>query len=130
MMRKLQKNTDPTLNQTGRRPRIAFFDYPDVFEDFYTHYGVSQEAFAKSWHNTANHARMKIVQEEIGDVTWYVLSLKPTFKEDVRHNYVACKVKIPKQSLLVLELKEPISLVPPTVVLHHPIKFCYQLFHY
>lgn len=104
MMRKAQKNTDPTLNQTGRRPRIAFFDYPDVFEDFYTHYGVSQEAFAKSWHNTANHARMKIVQEEIGDVTWYVLSLKPTFKEDVRHNYVGCKVKILPSSWLHRQL--------------------------
>lgn len=104
MMRTLHKNTDPTLKQNGRRPRIAFFDYPDVFEDFYTHYGVSQEAFAKSWHNTANHARMKIVQEEIGDVTWYVLSLKPTFKEDVAHNYVGCKVKILPSSWLHRQL--------------------------
>ena len=103
-MRKLQENTDPTLNQNGRRPRIAFFDYPDVFEDFYTHYGVSQEAFAKSWHNTANHARMKIVQEEIGDVTWYVLSLKPTFKDVVTHNYVGCKVKIIPSSWLHRQL--------------------------
>jgi hypothetical protein len=28
------------------RPLIAFFDYPDVFEDFYPHYGVDQRAFA------------------------------------------------------------------------------------
>ena len=87
-MRSLQNNIDHNLNQNKRRPQIAFFDYPDVFEDFYTHYGVSQEAFAKTWHNTANHTRMKIVQEEIGDVTWYVLSLKPTFKEETVHDYV------------------------------------------
>lgn len=103
-MKTRQKNTDPALNQNGRRPRIAFFDYPDVFEDFYTHYGVSQDAFAKSWYNTANHARIKIIQEEIGDVTWYVLSLKPTFKEDVIHNYVGCKVKILPSSWLHRQL--------------------------
>lgn len=26
---------------TRQRPLIAFFDYPDVFEDFYPHYGVN-----------------------------------------------------------------------------------------
>lgn len=96
----MQKNTDHALKQGGQRPHIAFFDYPDVFEDFYPHYGVTQEAFARSWHNTANHTRMKIVQEEVGDVTWYVQSLKPTFKEEVTHEYVGCKVKFLASSWL------------------------------
>ena len=96
------------INDTGiaekRRLRIAFFDYPDVFEDFYPHYGVTQEAFAKSWHNTANHARLKIVQEEIGDVTWYALSLKPTFKEEAKHEYVGCTIKFLSSSWLHRQL--------------------------
>ena len=103
-MRNMQNIIDHKMNQNGRRPRIAFFDYPDVFEDFYSHYGVTQEAFAKSWHNTANHARMKIVQEEIGDVTWYVLSLKPAFKEEIIHEFVGCKVKIFPSSWLHRQL--------------------------
>jgi glycosyltransferase involved in cell wall biosynthesis len=91
-MREEQKNTDHNSNQNGRRPHIAFFDYPDVFEDFYTHYGVTQEAFARSWHNTANHAWLKIVQEEIGDVTWFVACIKPQLKES-SHDYTGCKMK-------------------------------------
>ena len=103
-MRSLRGNIDREKGQNGRRPRIAFFDYPDVFEDFYSHYGVSQEAFAKSWRNTANHTRMKIVQEEIGDVTWYVLSLNPVFKEETIHEYVGCTVKIIPSSWLHRQL--------------------------
>ena len=38
------------------RPLIAFFDYHDVFEDFYPHYGVDQRSFATRWADTANHA--------------------------------------------------------------------------
>src|SRR5688500_2676338 len=86
------------------RPRVAFFDYPDVFEDFYPHYGVTQEAFAKTWRNTANHARLKIVQEEIGDVTWYALSLKPEFKETTTHEYVGCRIKFLSSSWLHRQL--------------------------
>jgi len=99
-MNKKQLHTDDFYQQNGRRPRIAFFDYPDVFEDFYPHYGVTQDAFASTWHNTANHARLKIVQEEIGDVTWYALSLKPKFKEETTHEYVGCKIKFLPSSLL------------------------------
>ena len=82
-----------------RRPRIAFFDYPDVFEDFYPHYGVSQQQFATTWHNTGNHAWLKIVQQEIGDVTWYVTSIKPLIAE-TRHEYVGCRVKFLRSSWL------------------------------
>ena len=103
-MKSLNNNIGDKIIQNGRRPQIAFFDYPDVFEDFYTHYGVSQEAFAKTWHNTANHTRMKIIQEEIGDVTWYVLSLKPTYKQVTIHEYVGCKVKILPSSWLHRQL--------------------------
>jgi glycosyltransferase involved in cell wall biosynthesis len=103
-MKKKQLHIDNLYQQNGRRPRIAFFDYPDVFEDFYPHYGVTQEAFAKTWRNTANHARMKIVQEEIGDVTWYALSLKPESRESVTHEYVGCKIKFLPSSWLHRQL--------------------------
>ena len=66
------------------RPRVAFFDYPDVFEDFYPHYGVSQEAFAASWAGSGNHAILALVQREIADVVWYELSLAPRLAE-ARH---------------------------------------------
>ena len=40
----INKETDDLpSNSTGRRLRIAFFDYPDVFEDFYSHYSVDQK---------------------------------------------------------------------------------------
>lgn len=103
-MKKQQLHIDNFYQQNGRRPHIAFFDYPDVFEDFYPHYGVTQKAFAKTWHNTANHARLKIVQEEIGDVTWYSLCLKPTFKETTTHEYVGCKIKFLSSSWLHRQL--------------------------
>ena len=45
------------------RPLIAFFDFPDVFEDFYPHYGVNQQAFATTWADTANHAWLALVQK-------------------------------------------------------------------
>jgi len=98
-MRKKQQNSDNFNQQNGRRLRIAFFDYPDVFEDFYPHYGVTQEVFAKTWHNTGNHAWLKIVQEEIGDITWYVACLTPELKES-RHEYIGCKMKFFSSSWL------------------------------
>ena len=50
-------------NESSRRRKIAFFDHPDVFEDFYSHYGVSQKSFSTTWHNTGNHAWVKILQK-------------------------------------------------------------------
>src|SRR5256885_1634320 len=61
----------------ARRPRIAFFDYPDVFEDFYPHLGVDQRGFATTWARTGNHAFLTLLQREVGDVTWYAFSLRP-----------------------------------------------------
>lgn len=87
------------IPEVGKRLTIAFFDYPDVFEDFYPHYGVSQQAFSTYWHNTGTHAWLKIVQEEIGDVTWYVLSLKPELNETV-HRYTGCLIKFLPSSWL------------------------------
>jgi glycosyltransferase involved in cell wall biosynthesis len=66
-------------------PRIAFFDYPDVFEDFYPHYGVDQQAFATTWAATGNHALVRLIQRELADVTWFELSLAPTVGADVHH---------------------------------------------
>ena len=77
--------------QLTKRPKIAFFDYPDVFEDFYPHYGVDQTNFG-TWDNTANHAWLSIIQKSIGDVTWIILCIKPEIRE-VIHEKVGCKIK-------------------------------------
>lgn len=71
---------------------IAFFDYPDVYEDFYPHYGVSQHDFATRWHNTGNHAWVSIIQKEIGNVVWYQNSLRPEVDEEL-HEFTGCRVK-------------------------------------
>jgi len=81
------------------RPLIAFFDYPDVFEDFYPHYGVNQQGFATRWAATANHAWVSLVQREVGDVVWYTFSLAPELSE-ARHEVVGCRVKILPSSWL------------------------------
>ena len=73
------------------RPRIAFFDYPDVFEDFYPHYGVDQQRFATRFADTANHALLGLLQREVGDVTWYAFSIAPVLRE-ARHEVVGCRV--------------------------------------
>jgi glycosyltransferase involved in cell wall biosynthesis len=75
-----------------RRPVVAFFDFPDVFEDFYPHYGVTQRAFATSWAATGNHAFVRLIQQEIADVVWYVLSLAPDLDE-ARHDVTGCRMR-------------------------------------
>ena len=84
-----------STSQIGRdrpRCRIGFFDYADVFEDFYTHYGVTQEAFATTWAATGNHAFVALIQREIGDVVWYETSLSPQVTS-ARHEGTGCRVK-------------------------------------
>lgn len=85
------------------RLRIAFFDFPDVFEDFYPHYGVTQRAFATRWNDTASHALVTLLQREIGDVTWYSLSLKPELRED-HHVPSGCRVRFIRSSWLHVKL--------------------------
>jgi glycosyltransferase involved in cell wall biosynthesis len=82
-----------------KRPLIAFFDYSDVYEDFYPHYGVSQHEFATRWHNTANHAWLAIIQKEIGDVLWYCNSIRPEVDEEI-HEFIGCRVKFVPSSWL------------------------------
>lgn len=84
---------DTPLLDVPRRPRIAFFDYPDVFEDFYPHYGVDQHAFATSWAATGNHAFVRILQQEIGDVTWYSQSLAPALSA-ATHEVTGARVRL------------------------------------
>ena len=78
---------------TRQRPLIAFFDYPDVFEDFYPHYGVNQQNFATRWAGTGNHAFVSLLQDEVGDVIWYAFSLAPELSE-AKHEVAGCQVKI------------------------------------
>jgi glycosyltransferase involved in cell wall biosynthesis len=84
---------------SGERPRIAFFGYHDVFEDFYPHYGVDQRAFATRWMGTGNHAFVSLLQREVGDLVWYVLSLAPEL-EEARHEVVGCRVRMLPSSWL------------------------------
>ncbi|MEO5579102.1 MAG: glycosyltransferase family 4 protein [Gemmatimonadaceae bacterium] len=81
------------------RTRIAFFDYPDVFEDFYPHYGVDQREFATRWADTGMHAVLTVLQREVGDVTWYSQSLAPGIGE-TSHGVVGCRVKMMRSSVL------------------------------
>ena len=74
------------------RPLIAFFDYPDVFEDSYPHNGVDQQAFATRWVDTGNHAFLSLLRREVGAVVWYVFSLAPELSE-AQHEKVGCRVK-------------------------------------
>ena len=87
----------------GRRPKIAFFDYPDVFEDFYPHYGVDQHSFGTTWQNTANHAWLKLVQRHVGDVTWFVTCLKTDLTESF-HQTIGCQVRFYPSSWLHRQL--------------------------
>lgn len=81
------------------RPLIAFFDYPDVFEDFYPHYGVDQQAFATRWADTGNHALLTLLQREVGDVIWYAFSLAPRLAL-ATHQVVGCRVRLLPSSWL------------------------------
>ncbi len=80
------------------RPKIAFFGYPDIFEDFYPHYGVDQQSFARDWACTGNHAFVAVLQASIGDVIWYEHSLKPTVPEST-HRVTGNRVCILPSSL-------------------------------
>lgn len=81
-----------TAAQAPQRPQIAFFGYPDVFEDFFSHYGVDHHSFATRWADTGSHALVRLVQHEIGDVVWNSLSLAPKLRE-ARHEVVGCIVR-------------------------------------
>ncbi len=93
------KKPNLTQEKSQKRLKIAFFDYPDVFEDFYPHYGVDQKSFATSWHNTGTHTWLKIIHEEIGEATWYALSIKPQITEDI-NEYTHVRVKFLRSSWL------------------------------
>jgi glycosyltransferase involved in cell wall biosynthesis len=79
------------------RLRIVFFSFEDVFEDFYPHYGVEQQAFATHWADTGNHAWVRMLQEKLGDVVWYEFSLDPRIRETV-HQTVGCRVRFLRSS--------------------------------
>ncbi|MFC1680736.1 glycosyltransferase family 4 protein [Pseudomonadota bacterium] len=89
---------DSTLS-TKKRPNIAFLDFGDVFEDFLPHYGVSQQKFATSWVGSGNHAFLTLLQRDIGDVTWHVLSLSPELAVS-RHDKIGCRIEFHKSSWL------------------------------
>jgi glycosyltransferase involved in cell wall biosynthesis len=79
------------MRRAGARLKVAFFDYCDVFEDFYPHYGVDQSMFARTWTGTSNHAFIRLMQREVGDVTWYELALRREIRES-HHEGAGCRV--------------------------------------
>ena len=81
----------------ARRPRIAFFDFADVFEDFYQHYCASQHA--TRWSDTGNHAFLRLLQRDVGDVVWYVLSLAPECERE-HHSKLGCEVVFVRSSAI------------------------------
>lgn len=93
------KNDPRRLTRGRERPLIAFFDYHDVFEDFYPRYGVSQQEFASCWSNSGNHAYLKLIREDIGDVIWYPFSLAPEVGPTT-HQRVGCEVKFLRSSVM------------------------------
>ena len=76
-----------------RRPVIALFESMDVFEDFYPHYGITQEAFTTTWAATATHVFASLMQREVGEVVWYSLSLDAAVSE-ARHQVTGVRVRI------------------------------------
>jgi glycosyltransferase involved in cell wall biosynthesis len=91
------------MRAARQRPLIAFFEYADVFEDFYPHYGVDQSNFATRWAATGNHAWASLLQREVGDVLWYEFSLEPQVSES-RHQVTGCRVKFLLSSWLHRQL--------------------------
>jgi glycosyltransferase involved in cell wall biosynthesis len=87
----------PGSRRSRRRPLIAYFASPDVFEDFYPHYGVDQHAFVTRWADTGAHDLLSVLQRAVGDVTWYELSVAPELSEG-KHEVVGCRVKILRSS--------------------------------
>lgn len=84
----------PARLPEGRRtrPLVAFFDHADAFEDFYPHYGVTQEEFGRRWHGSGNHAWVRWIQRELGDVVWYEFCVKPQLSE-AHHEWAGCRVR-------------------------------------
>ena len=81
------------------RPVVAFFEYADVFEDFYPHYGVDQKSFATSWADTGAHALVEVVEDRFAHVVWHSFSVRPEFEETQRHE-LGYDVRILKSPLL------------------------------
>ena len=83
-----------------KRPEIAFFDYPDVFEDFWPHYKLDQKSFFDSPTSASGHYQMlSLLQRNIGDVQWYIFSLNPKQKHG-HHSKLGCEVNFFKSSRL------------------------------
>ncbi len=86
------------MEEDDARARIAFFDYPDVFEDFYPHIGVDQSSFATTWSATGNHAFVQLIQETLADISWYAITLEPEL--EAAEHAIGCRVEFVRSSWL------------------------------
>lgn len=84
----------------SRRPLIAFFDYPDLFDDFWPHYGLDQQQFLSSDFAASGHYQFAaLLQQYVGDVVWYLFALRPA-SAVARHELLACTVRFLPASAL------------------------------
>jgi glycosyltransferase involved in cell wall biosynthesis len=81
------------------RQNIAYFEYHDVFEDFYPKYGVTQQAFAETWTGSFTYGLLGLVQREFGDVVWYAFSLAPQLTAS-RHREAGCVIRMMQSSFV------------------------------
>src|SRR4051794_37533997 len=81
------------------RRRGAFFYHPDVFEDFYPHFGVTQESFATEWDATGSHTFVSLLQKAVADVTWVECSLDPVVAS-AQHTTTGARVRFAESSRL------------------------------
>ncbi len=100
-----------TADTNRKRPLIAFFGHADVFEDFYPHYGVTQQHFASRFADTGNHAFLTVLQRDIGEVLWYEMSTDPQLDE-ARHEVVGCRIRFLKASPAYRGLRSAFYMTP------------------
>ena len=78
---------------------IVVFDYPDVFEDFYTHYGVDQKSFGTTWAETGAHKFATLLDRSVGNGVWYAFSLEPE-APFYQHEVTGMRIRFLRSSLL------------------------------
>ena len=82
------------------RPTIAFFDYPDLFEDFHGRYDLTQRGLVETPKiATGHHVFVALIQQTIGDVVWYLLSHDPEVDEGTQV-VLGCRIRFVRASAL------------------------------
>ncbi len=97
--RMIEPRSGPGQGAGRKRPLVAFFAFSDVFEDLYPRYNLDQQGFLTRWRASGNLAFLSVLQRDVADVTWYMLSIQPQISEG-RHESAGCLVKFLPSSWL------------------------------